>query len=225
MAPDKNSTDPALRYSSGTRWFLFFFGLWVMTVGIALTVHADLGTTPISTVPAVLATATPLSFGVLTILLSLIFVLGQVLLLRGRFAPFQFWQLLVAVIFGALCDLSLAMTSFLQPESYLSRWLLVVLGAVLVSFGVFTQVLPRILYGPGEGIVVALAMVTRWRFGTVKQCFDWSQVALAVLLSLILVGELVGVREGTVFAAFAVGGLVKIYQRIYETALRRRHHP
>lgn len=225
MALDKNSTDPARRYSKTTRWLLFFLGVWVMTVGIALTVHANLGTTPISTVPAAIAAATSLSFGISTILLSLLFVVLQMLILRRRFAPFQLWQFLVAFVFGGLCDLSLAMTAFIQPGNYLSQWLMVLIGMVLVSLGVFTQVLPKILYAPGEGIVVAIAMATRWRFGTVKQCFDWSLVVLAIIISLVFVGHVVGVREGTVFAAFAVGGLVKVYQRIYDAALRRRRHP
>ena len=200
---------------------MFFSGIWIMTIGIAFTVHAELGTTPISTVPAAIAAATPLSFGVITILMSFIFVLAQVLLLRRRFFVFQYWQLLVSFVFGGLCDVSLQMTAGLQPTNYVVQWGFVLVGTVLVAFGVFLQILPRILYSPGEGIVAALVIVTGWRFGTVKQFFDWSLVVIAVVIGLLLVGELTGVREGTVFAAFAVGGLVKIFQRIYEASLRR----
>ena len=200
---------------------MFFSGIWIMTIGIAFTVHAELGTTPISTGPAAIAAATPLSFGVITILMSFIFVLAQVLLLRRRFFVFQYWQLLVSFVFGGLCDVSLQMTAGLQPTNYVVQWGFVLVGTVLVAFGVFLQILPRILYSPGEGIVAALVIVTGWRFGTVKQFFDWSLVVIAVVIGLLLVGELTGVREGTVFAAFAVGGLVKIFQRIYEASLRR----
>ncbi|NLZ58099.1 MAG: hypothetical protein GX898_07360 [Corynebacterium sp.] len=221
MAVDKTSRDPARRYGALTRWVMFFSGIWIMTIGIAFTVHAELGTTPISTVPAAIAAATPLSFGVITILMSFIFVLAQVLLLRRRFFVFQYWQLLVSFVFGGLCDVSLQMTAGLQPTNYVVQWGFVLVGTVLVAFGVFLQILPRILYSPGEGIVAALVIVTGWRFGTVKQFFDWSLVVIAVVIGLLLVGELTGVREGTVFAAFAVGGLVKIFQRIYEASLRR----
>lgn len=204
---------------------MFFSGIWIMTIGIAFTVHAELGTTPISTVPAAIAAATPLSFGVITILMSFIFVLAQVLLLRRRFVVFQYWQLLVSFVFGGLCDVSLQMTAGLQPTNYVVQWGFVLVGTVLVAFGVFLQILPRILYSPGEGIVAALVIVTGWRFGTVKQFFDWSLVIIAVAIGLIFVGELAGVREGTVFAAFAVGGLIKVFQRIYEAYLRRKANP
>lgn len=225
MALDKNSMDPAKRYRTSTRWLLFFFGLWVMTIGIAVMIHADLGTTPISTVPAAIAAATPFSFGVITIPMSMLFVFAQMLILRREFARFQLWQLLIAVVFGLLCDLSLVMTAFVQPGNYILQWAAVVVGTVLVSLGVFLQILPRILYSPAEGIVVVIALATGWRFGTVKQCFDWLLVVVAVGISLIFVGELAGVREGTVFAAVAVGGLAKLYQRMYDQALRSRRHP
>lgn len=99
---------------------------------------------------------------------------------------------------------------------------MVILGTVLVALGVFLEVLPKILYVPGEGVVVAISQVAGWRFGTVKQCFDWSLVIIAAVLSLLLMGRLEGVREGTVFAAFAVGGIVKIFERIYAAVVRRR---
>lgn len=225
MVADKSSTDPTRRYGTPMRWVMFFAGVWIMTLGIALTVHADLGTTPISTVPAAIAAASPLSFGVITILMSFVFVLAQKLILRRRFTTFQYWQFLVAFVFGGLCDVSLYLTDFIHPGHYLWQWVTMLIGVLLVSFGVFLQILPRILYSPGEGIVAAITLASGWRFGTVKQFFDWLLTLIAVAIGLIFVGELSGVREGTVFAAFAVGGMVKVYQRLYDTYLRRNLHP
>lgn len=221
MVADKKSRDPSKRYSTPVRWGMFFLGVWIMTIGIALTVHADLGTTPISTVPAAIAVASSLSFGVVTVLISIVLVIAQKVILRSRFVTFQYWQLLVALVFGALCDVSLYMMDSIQPSNYLWQWGTVILGAIMVSLGVFLQILPRILYSPGEGIVAAITIASGWRFGTVKQLFDWSLILIAVAIGLIFVGELVGVREGTIFAAFAVGGFVKLYQRLYDAHLRR----
>ncbi|MBD8030594.1 YczE/YyaS/YitT family protein [Corynebacterium gallinarum] len=221
MVADKTSRDPSKRYSTPVRWGMFFLGVWIMTIGIALTVHADLGTTPISTVPAAIAAASSLSFGVVTVLISIVLVIAQKVILRSRFVTFQYWQFLVAVVFGALCDVSLYMMDFIQPSNYLWQWVTVIVGAIMVSLGVFLQILPRILYSPGEGIVAAITIASGWRFGTVKQLFDWSLILIAVAIGLMFVGELVGVREGTIFAAFAVGGFVKLYQRLYDAHLRR----
>lgn len=213
---------PADRFSLPVRWLLFFLGVWVMSLGIAVTIRAQLGTTPISTPPAALAAWTS-TVGVWTITMNALFVVIQVLLLRREFPLKGYLQFLVAVAFGSLIDVSLHMTWFLNPGNYLEKWALVLLGTVLVALGVFIEVLPGIMYVPGEGIVSAIARVTGWNFGTVKQCFDWSLVVIAIVISLVLNGHVVGVREGTVCAAFGVGALVRVFQRIDQERLRKKH--
>ena len=206
----------------GVRWLVFLFGLWVMTVGIGVSVKSGLGTSPISTVPAVLVNVVPLSFGVITVLMNWILVVLQILMLGKRFTTINYLQFLIAIVFGTLCDASLMMLDFLNPTTYLQQWILVIIGAALVALGVFTEVMPRLVYVPGEGVVAALSLRSGWRFGTVKQCVDWSLVISAAILSLVFLGCLEGAREGTVFAAFAVGGLVKLYRRIWDDVLAKR---
>ena len=205
---------PSTRFGPVTGWLLFFLGIRIMSVGVAISVHAGLGTSPISTLPTALSFATGLTLGELTIVMNIVFVLLQILLLRRRFRPFSLLQIVVAVFFGLMCDVSLALTDGLDPSSYPQQWVLVVVGIVILALGVYLQVLPRRLYVPGEGIVAAITLVTERRFGTLKQGFDWTLVLLAAAASLWLLGELVGVREGTVFAASATGGLVKVFQRL-----------
>ncbi|WP_448853111.1 YczE/YyaS/YitT family protein [Corynebacterium frankenforstense] len=213
---------PEDRFPLLVRWLLFLLGVAVMSLGIALTIHADLGTTPISTPPAALA-AWNLTVGQWTIIFNAMLVVIQIVLLRRRFTFMGYLQFGVAVVFGLLCDLSLRMTDFLAPEAYWQKWALALIGSLVVAVGVFIEVLPGLLYVPGEGVVSAIVTVTGWNFGTVKQCFDWSLVILAVVLSLILNGHIVGVREGTVFAAFAVGAIVRVLQRLDAERLRKKH--
>lgn len=213
---------PEDRFSLPVRWLLFLAGVAVMSLGIALTLHADLGTTPISTPPAALA-AWSMTVGQWTIIFNALLVVLQVVLLRRRFTLMGYLQFGVAIVFGLLCDLALHLTGFVAPEAYWEKWLLVILGTVIVACGVFLEVLPGLLYVPGEGLITAIVAVTGWDFGIVKQCFDWSLVIIAVVLSLILNGEIVGVREGTVFAAFAVGALVRVFHHFDMERLRRKH--
>ena len=163
---------PSARFGPLAGWSLFFLGISIMSVGIAISVHAGLGTSPISTLPTALSFATGLSLGEWTIVMNLVFVLVQILLLRRRFSPFSLLQIVVAVFFGLMCDLALALTDALDPGSSLEQWALVVIGTVILALGVYLEVLPRRLYVPGEGIVAALATVTGRRFGTLKQVVD-----------------------------------------------------
>lgn len=192
------------------RWLTFLTGVFVMSVGIALSVHGQLGTAPISTFPAVINAATSWSVGSVTVLMNMVFVLVQILILRRRFQLFQLVQLPIAMVFGAVIDLSLFLTSWTQTNNYLLQWVVTICGALILGIGVYIQIQPKLLYLPGEGLVMALTQVTGVRFGTMKQLVDWSLVIISAIVSLILMHRLEGVREGTVFAAFAVGGVVKV---------------
>ncbi|HIW46802.1 MAG TPA: hypothetical protein H9884_07870 [Candidatus Yaniella excrementigallinarum] len=191
------------------RWLTFICGVCIMSVGIALTVHGQLGTAPISTFPVVIGAATSWSVGTVTAAMNIFFVGIQALILRRQFPVFQLVQIPVAVLFGTVIDLSLFLTSWAQTDSYLLQWVVTIIGAITLGVGVYVEVKPKLLYLPGEGLVITLSQVTGIRFGTMKQLMDWSLVLISAVLSLLLMHQLVGVREGTVFAAFAVGGVVK----------------
>lgn len=197
------------------RWAIFFLGAFVMALGVAIMVHGGLGTSPISSWPAVMMLATPLTFGQLNILISLLFFLLQIPLLRRRFKPLQLVQLPLCFVFGFFCDFGLQLTSWVQPEGYAQQWLVTVVGAIIMSMGVYIQVQPKVTYLPGEGLVMALAFVSKRSFGTCKQIFDWTLVLISVVCSFAFLHELAGIREGTIFAAFAIGGLTKVYARIH----------
>ena len=191
------------------RWVTFLLGVFVMSVGIALSVHGQLGTAPISTFPAVIDAATSWTVGGVTVVMNVVFVLIQIIILRRRFPLFQLVQLPVAIIFGTLIDVSIFLTAWAQTDNYLLQWVVTIMWVIILGIGVYIQVQPKLLYLPGEGIVMALTQVTSARFGTMKQIVDWSLVIIAAVVSLVLMQRLEGVREGTVFAAFAVGGVVK----------------
>ena len=62
---------------------------------------------------------------------------------------------------------------------------------------------------PGEGMVLAVSVVLRKSFGTIKIWNDVTLVLLAVILGFVFLGHVAGVREGTVVSAFLVGFLIK----------------
>lgn len=195
------------------RYSFFVVGIFLMSLGVALTVRAQLGTTPISSVPVVFSEAFPVTLGTTTIIINVLLIIVQILLLRRKYPLFQLWQLPVGILFGFLCDLSLWLTRGIQVEAYWAQALVSVAGTLVLAVGVWTQVTPKVVNLPGEGAVIAICHVTGAEFGKVKVIFDWTLVGLAVISSFLLMGQLVGVREGTVFSAFMVGILVRLFSR------------
>ena len=88
------------------RCLLLCAGLAIIALGVAFSIKAALGTSPISSLPYVVSRFGLLSVGAATILMHLVFICLQILLLRRQYDPLQLFQLPVALIFGSLTDLA-----------------------------------------------------------------------------------------------------------------------
>jgi uncharacterized membrane protein YczE/cytidylate kinase len=195
------------------RYLVFVIGLFIMALGVGLSVKAGLGTTSISSIPLVLSYVTPWTLGQILAVVNTSFILIQLLLLRKKFPPIQFLQIPAALLFGWFCDIGLAIVSDLNPENYLTRLFMTLASSAFVAFGIFLEVKPNVVMLSGEGIVKAIAIVTKRDFGTLKIAFDSTFVLTAICLSLILLHRIEGVREGTIIAAFMVGTFVRFFNR------------
>ena len=72
------------------RYILFILCLFFMGIGVALTKHGELGVSPISSVANVISIKFSfLSFGTWLTISNCVLLLGQVILLRKNFMPFQ----------------------------------------------------------------------------------------------------------------------------------------
>lgn len=198
------------------RYLTFLVGIFIMSIGIALSVYALIGTTPISAIPLVMSYATPFSLGFYTVGINVVLLIFQILLLRRRFELIQLLQVPAAFAFGGFCDLSVWLLRGLDGvavDNYAIQMGLSLAASVVLGIGVWLQVTPRVLTLAGDGAAVALEIVTRKPFSTVKIVVDSTLVVIAVILSLIFFGELLGVREGTVIAAVLVGYVVRLLHR------------
>lgn len=192
-------------------------GLFVMSLGVAFSVRANLGTAPVSSLPYVLSLrwASP-SLGVWTAIVNGALIVLQIILMRRRYEWIQLLQLPVTLLFGLFVDLSSWLTPWLQPDNYALRWVCVLIGCVLIGIGVSMQVQADVIMMPGEGTVKVFTILTGGEFGKVKVLFDVSMVALSTAASLILFQGLRGVREGTLAAALLIGLIVRfINQRVH----------
>ena len=191
------------------RIFTLVIGLWIMALGVALSIAADLGTSPISGVPYAISLFTPLSVGTLTIMMHIAFILIQIILLRKEYNPLQLLQLPVAFIFGFMTDAAVFILQDIQPTNYIESLFLCILGIVLVAIGVSSEVASDTVPLAGEGLAIAISKVLKMKFGTAKVLVDCSLVIIAITLSLIFLNSLGAIREGTVMAALLVGTIAR----------------
>lgn len=119
----------------------------------------------------------------------------------------------MALIFGVLTDFSVWALQGVSATSYPMQWVLCVVGILLVGVGVSFEVTANVVTLAGEGMVLALCKVFPLKFANTKVGFDVTLVLIASTLSLVFLGQLEGVREGTVAAAIFVGLVVKQINR------------
>ncbi len=190
------------------RFTIFTTGVLVCAVGIAFITRAGLGTSPISSIPFVLSLITPVSMGVYTLTFNLFFLLCESLLI-GRFGVAQALQVPVTVLFSLCVDGALS----LIPSQYGGPWMAsavyLAVGCVVMSLGIYLEVLADIIMLPGEAFVRALSQRIGREFGNVKVCFDSSLTAIAAAAAWWAFKRLNGVGIGTVLSALVVGQLVK----------------
>lgn len=196
------------------RYIIFLVGLFVNSLGVSLITKANLGTSPISSIPYVLSLNFPLTLGNFTIIFSILLIILQLFILRKNFKLEHLLQIPISILFGYFIDLTMLLFSFVNPTAYIAKLIYLLIGCVILGFGVYMEVLADVAMLPGESFVRAIVQTWHREFGSTKVCFDVSMAVIAAVLSFILAHRLDGVREGTVIAALLVGFLARQFGRL-----------
>lgn len=195
---------------------MYFIGLFVMTIGIALSVKSNLGVSPVSSIPYTMTCVWGIEMGKATILFHIILVLIQILLLRKKFKPVQLLQVVIGVVFGYFTTFCNYMVSFLPtPKNLGIRIIMVLASTVFVAFGIFLYLPADLIPLAGEGCMQAVSSVTHIEFSKVKIGFDCTMVLVSAITCLTVLHNLGSVGAGTIIAAILVGTLVGIINRAF----------
>ena len=192
------------------RYLIFLVGLFVNSLGVSLITKANLGTSPISSIPYVLSLNFPFTLGNFTIFFSIFLIVLQLIILRKNFKLEHILQIPVSIIFGYFIDLTMILFSWVNPEAYIMKIVYLLIGCLILGVGVYMEVLADVVMLPGESFVRAIVLTWKTNFGTTKICFDVSMSVIAAVLSFVFAGKLAGVREGTVIAALLVGFIARL---------------
>ena len=199
------------------RILLFILGLFIMAFGVSFSIVSTLGTTPISSIAYALVLITNIDIGITTFVFNAALILLQFLILRSRFHKKRLLQLINCVVFSYFNTLALAVVSQIPFDgSVLMMAVFLIVSIFMIAFGIFVYMPANIAPLPGEGCVEAVAIVTGWRFSTIKIGFDATMVAIALLMCWLWYATPFGaVNIGTVISAFMVGFTLRQINNIY----------
>ena len=185
---------------------MYFVGLFIMTIGIALSVKSNLGVSPVSSIPYTMTCVWGIEMGKATIIFHAALVLIQILILRKRFKPINLLQVVVGIVFGYFTTFCNYLATFLpSTDNIAMRIVLMLVSTVFIAVGIFFYLPANLIPLAGEGVMQAVSDVTKIEFSKVKMGFDCSMVIISVITCLICIHSLGSVGAGTVIAAFLVG--------------------
>ncbi len=198
------------------RYIFLLVGLFVNGLGVSFITKAGLGTSPITSIPYTLSLGFTPTVGMFTLVFNIFLVILQVILLRRNFQLQNLLQLpIIFALFSFFIDLTMSLLGFMQPETYAMKVVSLIVGCLILGFGVFMEMVANVAMLPGEATVRAVSDVFSTDFGKTKIAFDSSMTIIAAILSFIMFKHLDGVREGTIVAAILVGFIARLFKKIY----------
>lgn len=205
-------------------YILFLIGLFIASIGVALSTKAGLGTSPVASVPYSISLLNhKLTFGWWLNLWSVLQILVQIALLRKKCKPVEIIiQTVLAFVYGYLTDVSCKLISGIQVNSYLVQFGLMILSCFVLGLGIWIQFKGGVAMLPGEAMNRAISEITKKRYENIKIFFDVLYIVAAAVICLLFLGKLEGVREGSIISAFLVGNIIKIYDRLFNKLTKKR---
>lgn len=168
------------------RYALFIISLFFSALGVAFTKHGELGVSPISSVANIMSYKFSfLTMGTWLIIWNCILISGQIVILKKDFQLIQLLQVPLSFLFGYFTDFGLWCVSFIPADFYPLRLMMVIVGIIILGFGISLSVIANVIMNSGEAFVKAVSDITKRNFGNVKIAFDIICVVLSIILSLI----------------------------------------
>ena len=199
---------------------IYTLGLLILAFGIALAVNCELGVSPVSSLPYVVSLIFNVSLGTCTTIVYAAYVLLQMVLLR-KFQPALLLQLVFSTIFGWFVDgAKYVLGDFCLP-TYFGQLAMLAASIVLIGFSLVLYIDVKLAPMPAEGLVGCLADKLGRPFSQMKTAFDCTSVLVAAVLSLVFLGGLVGIREGTVLTALLVGKVMGVLRKFAGPVIRK----
>jgi uncharacterized membrane protein YczE len=191
--------------------FIFYgLGIFILTLGISLTIQSDLGTSPFDSLLVGLSAQVGLTVGSWEIIIAFIMIFCNSLLKRQR--P-EFFGLLTAFLTGLCLDIWLFLLQHLvQPEQWISK--LICLGIGLIVLGLGTAIYLHTNFAPIP--VDRLMLIIRDLTG-INILLSKTIISLFFLTMAVIFNGPIGI--GTLLTVCLGGPILTYFMPIIERAL------
>ncbi len=181
------------------RFLRLIVGLFLYSLGIVITIRANIGYAPWDVFHAGLAKIININIGTASIIIGVIIVVVTVLL--GE--KLGLGSILNMLLIGVFIDLLLGINLIPAADNFVLGTIMLIAGLFVIAFASYFYISSAFGAGPRDSLMVALTRITRLPVGVCRGAIE----GLAVLAGWRL-GGMVG--AGTVISALAIGACVQI---------------
>ena len=196
------------------RYCLLIVSIEIMSIGMIFTAHADLGLSP-NFIFAHLCSAYFKSSELLNnILFQLLLLFIQIIILKGKFKKFQLFQIIIWALLSIFIEINnIIFLNNFYPKHYLIKIIFILIGSFMIGLGISIQILIKTLYTPVEGLLIVLYNIYNYNICYIKIFIDFILILLTSIISYLLLGNIFGIKEGTIISAIFVGYFLGITSR------------
>lgn len=205
-----------------SRFCVYVLGLFILAMGLILNTKANLGVSPIISVPYCISEIFNLNFGNLTFIVYCIFVVIQIVIhfrLKDKEAMIlDLFQLPLSLCFTRILNL---FSSYIPvADTSLKAFIMLIIAILLTGIGAAMSLSMQIIPNPGDGIVQAIARALDKSVGFTKNVFDLFCVCITVFLGMICTGGIVGIGIGTLIAVLGVGRVIALFHFLFKDKIQ-----
>lgn len=204
------------------RLVLYVVGLFLLSLGISLSIQAGLGVSPVSSLAYAISLITGVSVGITTVAANILYFFIQVLL-KKRFELKQFViQIVMASLFGLFINVTLMLVRHLPaPETIIARIIYLVVSLFVVASGLLGYFSSKFPLMPYDGLTYVISERFNLKFSKAKITCDMTNVCISGALCLIFVHAFGSIGIGTFVAAYFIGKILGwLIKRYQQTLLR-----
>lgn len=179
-------------------------GILILTLGVALSSNAGLGTGSLDSINFALASRTQLNLSMVIVLMAFVAIFISAVIRRGKLS---FKTLMTAIFMGVFTESWVKIIDVINVDTIAQQIIVFALAIFCVSLGIAIYLRPKFPANPNDDIIVALNEVLGLKMGTAKLFID----IIAIVIALLLKGP-VGI--GTVLMTVLIGPIVNLINSI-----------
>lgn len=179
-------------------------GILILTLGVALSSNAGLGTGSLDSINFALASRTQLNLSIVIVLMAFVAIFISAVIRRGKLS---FKTLMTAIFMGVFTESWVKIIDVINVDTIAQQIIVFALAIFCVSLGIAIYLRPKFPANPNDDMIVALNEVLGLKMGTAKLFID----IIAIVIALLLKGP-VGI--GTVLMTVLIGPIVNLINSI-----------